>query len=117
MFTLQSKESYYWWPVEISRPSRTTPGTFETSKFDVQFRSINVTDQEALMREVSEKSLDDVHVVPRLVVGFREICDAAGAEVLYSEETLGLLLDSPGVASAIVGCYFECRAGQGKAKK
>ena len=44
MSFVRKKISAYPWPVEIKKPSETTPGEFETSTFIIKFKRLKKTE-------------------------------------------------------------------------
>ncbi|MEO8526336.1 MAG: hypothetical protein ABI460_16540 [Caldimonas sp.] len=101
----------YWWPVRFCVPSDEKPGTFDAAEFDVLFKHLTNSQNDALLADVHKNRLPDREVVRHIVVGFRGVHETDGAPVVFSQATLDKLTDTPCVDEAIVRAYFASRKG------
>jgi hypothetical protein len=99
----------YWWPVRFTTPSAARAGEHDEHEIEVQFKRLDTEQHKALEKEVSEQKLMDPDVVPRIVTGWRNVIDESDGEVPFTPEALAELLRTPGVATAIIGAYFDSR--------
>ncbi|MFO1217650.1 MAG: hypothetical protein U1E89_04615 [Burkholderiaceae bacterium] len=110
MFNLALSPAY-WWPVKVRTPAGgDAAGQLNEGEFEVEFNRLGEKAFAQFIREITEKKLSDVQIVPRVLRNFRKVQDESGASLPYSNDNLGTLLDVPGAATAIVAAFFESRS-------
>lgn len=106
----------FWWTVRVPVPADDdyTVATLELQFKPVpqarldQFRGIGLEDGQALPPETE--------ICRRVVCGWRNLTDAAGAAVEFSPEALEHLLAVPVVRASIVATYMAVMSGMGARK-
>jgi len=93
----------------------------EKQTFDAQFKRLPQTRINEIQDQVRAKQSDptveitDQSVADEVLVGWANVLDEDGEEVLFTAKAKDELLDIPAVASGIVVAYFESVTGN-KAK-
>lgn len=95
----------YAWPVNVKHAK--DGGGFEVRTFDAIFKRLNQPQLEAQDEEARQGKLRDVAFCKRNVVGWKGIQDESGQELPFSESNLEEFLKNEGVASAIVGAFYD----------
>lgn len=105
-FVLKQSDSYHW-PVEVSIP---VDGRFEKQTFDIEFRRVSQPRINELAQLGSEGAITDRQTCIELVVGWRGITDGT-AEIPFSQDALGQLLDMSVMERAILVAWGESLSG------
>lgn len=105
MFTIKQKSNYFW-PVNFEVPK--SGGGYEKMPFSVEFKRLSATEISALRDRMGTAELpDDAAFCREVVTGWRDIKGDDGADLVFSPENLGAVLDVHGVAAAVVIAFFD----------
>ena len=108
-----------WWPVTWDMADE-DGGTVSEARFQAQFRIPDVDGVEALVKkavaldeDASELPLSErmAELLSGFVADWREIGDADGVALPYSQKALAMLCRTPGVFFAIITALRNCVAG------
>ena len=107
-FILAQSDSYSW-PVTVEFP--VDGGRFEKQTFDAEFKRLPQSRIEQVIERSNTDTIKDAEFAREVIAGWKGVTDAKGADVPYSNEALGKLLDVPLVAGAIVQAFFASLTG------
>ena len=107
-FVLAQSDSYSW-PVTVEFP--VDGGRFEKQTFDAEFKRLPQSRIEQVIERSNTDTIKDAEFAREVITGWKGVTDAKGADVPYSIEALGKLLDVPLVAGAIVQVFFASLTG------
>lgn len=107
MFTLDLSPSYSW-PVSVSLPDDN--GQYKEHAFNAKFKRMKQSEIESMLEA---EGMTDRKVAEQVMVGWSDV-SANGAAVDYSPEAAGVLLDIPGVPSAITRAFLDSVTGSGR---
>ena len=82
MAFIRRKSKAYPWPVEIKRPSETSPGEFDSDTFTIQFKRLTKKELNAFTEAEEEKALE------KIVVGWSDITEEDGTEIPFTKGNL-----------------------------
>lgn len=108
MFVLDKSNSYTW---PVSTESAIDNGKFAPETFDVTFKRVTETEKMDFFGHANTHKYTDVEVCKKVVIGWKGVTDAHGAEIPFSQDNLDKLLDLPKIASFIVIAFLESIAG------
>ena len=112
MFVLSQSDNYKW-PVTVELPGDGRP---VKQNFDAVFKRLSQSEIEKLVASVSDDDTGAyVTIARQILVGWKGVTDATGAELPYSETVRDQLLDIAGMAATVVQAFFASVAG-GKRK-
>lgn len=103
----------FFWPVEVSTPA--DGGKFERETFDAEFRRMKLSEVDEMIARVQTGELTGPAAVRTFMVGWRGVT-SDGEDVPFSETSLALALDKPGVAAALFDAFREAMSGRARLK-
>lgn len=103
MFTLQLSPTYF---VEVTLRVPIDAGKVATATFDAELRRLSQSEHDALMERARRDQLSDSEVARMLMVGWRKVRGADSAELPFSPDALGQLLQVAGAGTAICAAYL-----------
>lgn len=112
MFTLQLSPTYF---AEVTLRVPVDAGKVTTFTFDAELRRLTQAEHDALMERARRDNLSDSEVARVLMVGWRKVRGADSAELPFTPESLGQLLQVAGAGTAICRAYLDS-VGQAAAK-
>jgi len=111
------EEIQYWWPVSVSTPHPSRPGSFETSTLEMQFRALNedeIRDFAAksakLPPDEREKGQHDLML--SAILGWRGVVDESGQEIPFSTTSLHQAFRSAAFRAGVYAAYHRSISGQ-----
>lgn len=122
MFTLTTRH-VFWWPVTVRRPDPETPGAFTEDHFEIQFEAIPQREAEDIERELLKLTeADEIRqrrfdLLKRVTRDWRQVCDADGQPLTFSEPVFAAALEWPWFSSAVLDAYLEAITGGGGRRK
>tara|TARA_R100000152_G_C6744171_1_gene167875 strand:+ start:660 stop:992 length:333 start_codon:yes stop_codon:yes gene_type:complete len=99
MSFVRKKISAYPWPVEIKKPSETTPGEFETSTFIIKFKRLKKTE---LVKFEAEQ---DYGALKKIIVGWSQIQDEDGKDIPFSDKELKAFSEDVDFVAGVVQAF------------
>lgn len=106
----------FWWTVKVPVP---TDDDYAVATLELQFKPMTQTrlDQfRGIGLEEGQALPTEADICRRVVCGWRNLPDAAGAAVDFSPEALENLLAVPVVRASIVATYLAVMSGMGARK-
>lgn len=101
-FTLELSDTYFT-PVSLRVPVEAVQKTFS---FEVELRRLSTSQHDQLLKRAMDEQMTDAQVARALVVGWREVRGADGAELPFSEAAFSRLLEVQGAGTAICDAYL-----------
>lgn len=108
-FKLDNTASYFY-PVEVQ--IATDGGKFQKSTFDVQFRRVNRTELESMVKALQDGEITDRAIAVDVMTGWKGVTDADGEPIAFGETSRDAVLDVVAVQPAIVKAWFESVSGK-----
>ena len=111
------EEATYEWPVDVKLPSTTKPGTFETHRFFVEFVVVASDEARAIEAELRDAGTDadDAAQSDALLIraarGWRDVVNADGGEIPFSETAFRHLLRFTPIRLACYQAYTDSLSG------
>src|SRR5687768_16432291 len=99
-----SQSPTYTWPVRVQVPK--DGGNYDEQTFEAQFKRLSQSRIKEIREQILAESITDHHLASEVLLGWRDVKDAKGADVPFSVTTRDELLDVPLVAAAIVTGFF-----------
>ena len=108
MSFIRKKISAYPWPVEVKKPSETTPGEFESSTFIIKFKRLKKSE---LVKFEAEQ---DYGALKKIIAGWSQIQDEDGKDIVFSDKELRAFSEDvdwvAGVVTAFADFYQNANA-------
>ena len=97
----------YFAPVKL--PMLDADGALQEHRFDVLFKRLTAAEVKAFFEPGADRPAkqSDADVVRPFVLGWREVKDAKGYDVPFSQEALARLLEIPNAGTWIMTALFE----------
>lgn len=106
-FVIKQSDSYVW-PVSIDQPA--DGGRHEKSTFDIEFKRISQSRIDELVEGGQTGAITDRQTCEELVIGWKGVTDG-NDEIPFSQKSLAMLLDIPGVSREIVMAWVDSLSG------
>ena len=103
MAFIKKKLAVYPWPVEVSKPSQTNVGEFETTTFTVKF--IRLKTSELVKFEEDALGLEPVEMLKMIVAGWTDYSYEDGKDIPFSDKELEEIAEDPDMVAAISDGY------------
>ena len=101
MSFVRKKISAYPWPVEVKKPSETTPGEFETSTFIIKFKRLKKS-------ELTKFEADqDYAALKKIIVGWSQIQDEDGKDIVFSDKELKAFSEDVDWVAGVVTAFTD----------
>lgn len=117
MFQLMT-ENVFWWPVEVRRPDPEKAGAIVVDTFEAQFVALSADDIEAFdeqlakAKSTSEAVKQTVDRVLSVTRNWRDVVDAGGKPVAFSEASLRAAVGVTWVRDGILSAYRMAMRGE-----
>ena len=109
MSFVRKKISAYPWPVEVKKPSESTPGEFETSTFIIKFKRLKKTEL------VKFEADQDFGALKKIIVGWSQIQDEDGKDIVFSDKELKAFSEDVDWVAGVVTAFTDFyKNAQGK---
>ena len=103
MAFIKKKLAVYPWPVEVSKPSETKVGEFESTTFTVKF--IRLKTSELVKFEDDAVDLEPVEMLKMIVAGWIDYTDEAGKDIPFCDKELAEMAEDADMVAAISTGY------------
>ena len=103
MAFIKKKLAVYPWPVEVSKPSETKVGEFESTTFTVKF--IRLKTSELVRFEDESVDLEPVEMLKMIVAGWMDYTDEAGKDIPFCDKELAEMAEDADMVAAISTGY------------
>lgn len=103
MAFIKKKLAVYPWPVEVSKPSETKVGEFESTTFTVKF--IRLKTSELVKFEDESVDLEPVEMLKMIVAGWMDYTDEAGKDIPFCDKELAEMAEDADMVAAISTGY------------
>ena len=103
MAFIKKKLAVYPWPVEVSKPSETKVGEFESTTFTVKF--IRLKTSELVKFEDESVNLEPVEMLKMIVAGWMDYTDEAGKDIPFCDKELAEMAEDADMVAAISTGY------------
>ena len=101
MSFVRKKISAYPWPVEIKKPSETTPGEFESSTFIIKFKRLKKSELTKFEAE------QDYGALLKIIVGWSQIQDEEGKDIPFSDKELKAFSEDVDFVAGVVQAFGD----------
>lgn len=105
MAFIKRKLAVYPWPVEVSKPSQTNIGEFESTTFTVKF--IRLKTSELVKFEDDAVVLEPVEMLKMIVAGWMDYTDEDGKDIPFCDKELAEIAEDADMVAAISNGYKE----------
>ena len=105
MAFIKRKLAVYPWPVEVSKPSQTNIGEFESSTFTFKF--IRLKNSELVKFEDDAVVLEPVEMLKMIVAGWIDYTDEDGKDIPFCDKELAEIAEDADMVAAISNGYKE----------
>jgi hypothetical protein len=99
MSFVRKKISAYPWPVEIKKPSETTPGEFESSTFIIKFKRLKKSELTKFEAE------QDFGALKKIIVGWSQIQDEEGKDIPFCDKELKAFSEDVDFVAGVVEAF------------
>jgi len=102
----------YWWPVTVEMPDPEKPGKAVKQSFTVQFEALGQDEGEAMNQRIAALPEDEQkqhkhEAILRVCKDWRDVTDADGKPVPFSDEVLRQMLQYSWIRLAIYQAYAD----------
>tara|TARA_R100001443_G_C3328192_1_gene171724 strand:+ start:148 stop:480 length:333 start_codon:yes stop_codon:yes gene_type:complete len=101
MSFVRKKITAYPWPVEVKKPSETTPGEFETSTFIIKFKRLKKSEL------VKFEADQDYAALKKIIVGWSQIQDEDGKDIVFSDKELKAFSEDVDWVAGVVTAFTD----------
>ena len=101
MSFVRKKISAYPWPVEIKKPSETTPGEFESSTFIIKFKRLKKSE---LVKFDAEQ---DFTALKKIIAGWDQIEDEEGKDIPFTDKELKTFSEDVDWVAGVVNAFSD----------
>ena len=105
MAFIKKKLAVYPWPVEVSKPSQTNIGEFDSTTFTVKF--IRLKTSELVKFEDDAVVLEPVEMLKMIVAGWIDYTDEDGKDIPFCDKELAEIAEDADMVAAISNGYKE----------
>ena len=106
-----SKNATFQWPVVLMVPSAKGSGKYDKQTFEAEFKYLSQERIDEIIKSARAEEINDNQVLDEVLAGWKGVQDDDGSELDFSPSNLELVLQIPGMRSAIVSAFFESLAG------
>lgn len=106
-----NKNATFHWPVVLMVPSQKGAGKYDKQTFDAEFKYISQERIDEIVKSARAEEINDNHVLDEVLAGWKGVQEDDGSELDFSPSNLDMVLQIPGMRSAIVGAFFASLAG------
>ena len=99
MSFIRKKISAYPWPVEVKKPSETTPGEFEVSTFIIKFKRLKKSELTKFEAE------QDYGALKKIIVGWSQIQDEEGKDIVFCDKELKAFSEDVDFVAGVVQAF------------
>lgn len=106
-----NKKATFLWPVILMVPSSKGAGKYDKQTFEAEFNYLDQERIDEIIKAARAEELNDTQVLDEVLVGWKGVQEDDGSEMEFSPSNLEMLLQIPGMRSAIVQSFFDSLAG------
>tara|TARA_B100000212_G_C27256840_1_gene482683 strand:- start:411 stop:755 length:345 start_codon:yes stop_codon:yes gene_type:complete len=103
MAFIKKKLAVYPWPIEVSKPSESKPGEFESTTFTIKF--IRLKTSELVKFDVESEEIEAVEMLKKIVAGWIDYTDEDGKDIPFSDKELAEIAEDADMVQAISSGY------------
>jgi len=101
MSFIKKKVSAYPWPVEVKKPSETTPGEFDTHNFIIRFKRLKKSELTKFEDE------QDYGALKKIIAGWDQIEDEAGKAIPFTDKNLRDFSEDVDFVAGVVAAFTD----------
>lgn len=106
-----NKNSTFHWPVVLMVPSSKGAGKYDKQTFEAEFKYLSQERIDEIIKSARSDEINDNQVLDEVMMGWKGVQEDDGSELEFSPSNLEMVLQIPGMRSAIVSAFFESLAG------
>jgi len=101
MSFIKKKVSAYPWPVEVKKPSETSPGEFDIHNFTIKFKRLKKSE---LVKFDAEQ---DFTALKKIIAGWDQIEDEEGKAIPFCDKELKIFSEDVDFVAGVVTAFSD----------